>query len=236
MRIESPQFYKYFFQTLKEEPREIRRYSLILLAIAIISLSVIFNKDNLLLLFMATGYSCMLIGYAIAKYSHGLKFSSIKKQVYEKLVVAHQNQVVVVRDKKSHKITYVNKAFYREFRGTFSLQSDIRLADFVVEKDLKKFVSRPKRKLAVMPYRQEDQMIQIKKADGSLHWVEVHTQHIDNKLELFTFKNVHYNEMQRQANRQFARELTERYFRGRPAINQNNRSVSTIQKQSLYAV
>lgn len=228
MRIESPQVYKYFFQTLKEEPLEIRRYSLILLAIAIMSLSVIFNKENLLLLFMATGYSCMLIGYAIAKYSYGLKFPPLKKRIFENMIADYQDQVVVVRNKKHHKITYVNKAFYKQFGEVFNLKAEIRLADFIKEEDLNKFVTRPKRRLAVQPYRQEGKMIQVKKADGTLQWTEVSVQQVDQQLELLTFKNIHLNEVQRQANRQFSRELTERYFRQQPmyrknsAINPNN--------------
>lgn len=213
MRIESPQVYKYFFQIMKEEPLEIRRYSLILLSIAILFLSVVFNKDSLLLLFLLSGYTCMMIGYAIARYTHSLSLPPLKKRIYEKLLVANQKDVVVLRDKKSNKITFVNEAFYRTFGEEHAANEGINLFDFIAEEDVRKFRKKPHRLLAIQPYRDDSKMVRIKKMDGSLEWTEVQTQALDDQLELYTFRNTHLDEMQKAANAQFARALSERYFK-----------------------
>lgn len=232
MRIESPQVYKYFFQIMKEEPLEIRRYSLILLSIAILFLSVVFNKDSLLLLFLLSGYGCMMIGYAIARYTHSLSLPPLKKRIYEKLLLANQKDIVVLRNRKSNKITFVNEAFYRTFGEQYAANEGINLLDFVADEDVRKFRKKPHRMLAIKPYHNDSKMVRIKKADGNTEWAEVQTQVLDDQLELYTFRNTHLDEMQKKSNAQFSRELSERYFNEKQSFT--TKEIQSLSDRNSY--
>lgn len=223
MRIESLSRYRYFLQILREEPIHLRPYAYLLILIPLLVICFMFDWDGELLLFLALGYACASIGFYTAVQFRKTHAASLKSRVHERLVLDYIDDVVVLQDNQSQKIAFVNTAFYSLLGYKKTKVFNIRFESFIETNFVRLFKKSKSSKLSIRPLDAEDNLIQMRKQDGSKIWMELHKKTVveHGAYTLYTFRDVSENIARNKATKQFARDLMERKMNKEKVLNLN---------------
>ncbi len=212
MRIESLVPYKYFFQIVKEEPIQLKSFTYLLLVIPLIGLCFLLDWNKELLLFIAFGFLSAGVGFFVAYKSSKKIPVSFKKRVYQKFILDHISELVILVENQSQKIVYANTAFYSTLGFESDRISDIRFEDFIDSKDLYLFQKQSSKKIIVPSFNKTSSKIKIHTQGGASRWMEFDTErNIENgDFTMYTLKDSTDQQLLEKATSQFAADLLQR--------------------------
>jgi PAS domain S-box-containing protein len=218
MRIESFAAYKYFFQLIKEEPKELRRYSLFLILIPLFVVCYLYDWNTEILLFLSFGYLSASVGFLTAFTNNRDQSVSFKKQYYHQLISENSGEMIMLVSNKNNKILFANPAFYNRLGFIQESKSTILLEDiFDIQEPphlrknqfLRDF---KKRELNIQPISRENEVVQIKNRNGELLWIKLSTKKVGDGgvFTLYQLTEVTEKVMLEKATSQFAKDLLQR--------------------------
>lgn len=221
MRIESISTYRYFLQAIKEDPQAFRPYIYTALLVLIFVLFAVFDWDRSLLMCVLLGYACAGVGFFAAYKFRNVATMPFRKSAFQRLILDHLNDVVILQDNRNLKLTYANAAFYKLFAFEQEDNQSLRFEDFVKGDDLRFFRNRKTGKLSIIPLRDDPLRIEMHKQDGTQIWMEqVSKEVIDNgAFTLYNFKEATDKILVEKANQQLAKDLLERKFKEESSVN-----------------
>ena len=212
MRIESLVPYKYFFHLIKEEPISLNRYSYLIALIPLLAICIYFDWNKELLLFLSLGYFSAAIGFSVAYKSGNNSSVPFRKRVYQRFILESLKDIIIVQDKRSQKISYVNSAFYKLLGFESQSSPSIRFEDFVDAESIHLFKKQTSKKSGIQPFRKMDSIVRLKKQNGDFIWMDFQSEnHFENDdFIMYSMRNVTDKVLLEKATRQFANDLVQR--------------------------
>ncbi len=204
--------YKFFFQAIKEEPYQLKRYSYLLAIIPIVLICFFFNWNRELLLFLSFGYLSAGVGFWTAFTFKKKKAVSFQKQVCQRLIASNMQDIVLLQNNQNSSLTFVNDAFYKVFGFDEGSISTIRLSDFVDAKSLHLFGEKGSKQLSVPSFAHPNSCVEMRSQDGHKYWMELSSKQVieEDLLTMYTFRDVTDKIEKSKATDQFAMDLIQR--------------------------
>ncbi|MFT5386086.1 MAG: PAS domain-containing protein [Saprospiraceae bacterium] len=218
MRILSFPPYQYFFQLIKEEPAQIKRYSLFLVLIPLLVVCFLSDWNPEILLFISLAYLSATVGLLTACTNNNRPSVSFQKHFYHQLISENLEEMLLLVNNDDRKILFANPAFYEGLGLMPGSAPNIFLEDFIATKEMPRlrknqFIqTRKKGSFSVHPISSENEVIQVRKQNGDMIWVELSAKAVgeEESYTLYKLTEVTEKVLLKRATSQYAKDLVQR--------------------------